>query len=144
GVRTRYTTPFFNALRAYSQKPTGVFHALPIARGKSITRSHWIRDMEQFYGSNVFLAETSATTAGLDSLLQPNGSLKLAQEAAARAFGAKRTFFVTNGTSTANKIVLQALVRPGDLVLVTRDCHQSHHYALMLCGGLPVYLDPYP
>jgi len=52
--------------------------------------------------------------------------------------------FVTNGTSTANKIVLQALVAPGDLVLIDRDCHKSHHYGLVLSGAYPVYLDSYP
>ena len=144
GIRARYDTPFFSALRDYSQRPTGVFHALPIARGKSVTKSHWIRDMESFFGPSLFLAETSATTAGLDSLLQPHGSLRRAQDAAARAFGSDRTFFVTNGTSTANKIVLQALAGPGDIVLATRDCHQSHHYAAMLTGAQPCYLNPYP
>lgn len=144
GIRERYATPFFSALRSYSQKPTGVFHALPISRGKSISKSHWIRDMEDFYGTNVFLAETSATGGGLDSLLQPHGPLREAQEAAARAFGARRSYFVTNGTSTANKIVLQALLRPGDIVLASRDCHKSHHYSLVLTGCYPVYMDPYP
>ena len=144
GIRERYETPFFTALVEYSHKPTGVFHALPISRGKSITKSHWIRDMGEFYGPNIFLAETSATTGGLDSLLQPTGTLKRAQESAARAFGARKTFFVTNGTSTANKIVMQALVRPGDIVLVSHDCHKSHHYSLMLSGAYPVYLDAYP
>ncbi len=144
GISERYDTPFFTALRNYSHKPTGVFHAMPLSRGKSIAKSHWIRDMEEFYGQNIFLAETSATTGGLDSLLQPHGSLKQAQALAARAFGAKRTYFVTNGTSTANKIVMQALVRPGDTVLVSRDCHKSHHYALILAGAHPVYMDPYP
>ena len=66
----------------------------------------------------MFLAETSSTTGGMDSLLQPTGPLKKAQEMAAEAYGSLRTFFVTNGTSTANKIVLQALVAPGDLVLI--------------------------
>lgn len=144
GIHARYSTPFFTALREYSKKPTGVFHAMPISRGKSISKSHWIRDMETFYGTNIFLAETSSTKGGLDSLLQPHGTLKEAQENAARAFGSKKTFFVTNGTSTANKIVMQALVRPGDIVLVSRDCHKSHHYALILAGALPVYMDPYP
>jgi len=60
------------------------------------------------------------------------------------AYGSQRTFFVTNGTSTANKIVLQALVEPGDLVLIDRDCHKSHHYGLVLSGAYPVYLDSYP
>ena len=139
GIHDRYETPFFNALREYSHRPTGVFHAMPISRGNSIHKSHWIRDMGEF-----FLAETSATTGGLDSLLQPQGTIKRAQEKAARAFGAHRSFFVTNGTSTANKIVVQALLSPGDIALVSRDCHKSHHYALVLSGADPVYLDPYP
>ena len=94
----------------YSRQPTGVFHAMPISRGKSIIKSHWIQDMGEFYGMNIFLAETSATSGGLDSLLEPTGPIKKAQDLAARAFGAQRTYFVTNGTSTANKIVVQALV----------------------------------
>ena len=144
GIRSRYEAPFFDALRRYSAKPTGVFHALPIARGKSMTSSHWARDMLDFYGTNIFLAETSATSGGLDSLLQPRGPIKKSQDLAARAFGAQHSFFVTNGTSTANKIVLQALIQPGDIVLIDRDCHKSHHYAMVLAGAMPVYLDSYP
>jgi len=144
GVNMRYETPFFSALREYSKQPTGVFHAMPISRGKSITKSHWIRDMGEFYGMNIFLAETSATSGGLDSLLDPHGPIKKAQELASRAFGSRKTFFVTNGTSTANKIVVQSLVRPGDIVLVDRDCHKSHHYGMVLGGGHVVYLDSYP
>jgi arginine decarboxylase len=144
GVGERFRTPFFNALREYAKQPTGVFHALPLARGKSIMNSNWIGDLLQFYGSNLFMAETSATSGGLDSLLDPVGPLKLAQEYAARAFGARRTYFATNGTSTANKIVVQALVRPDDIVLVDRNCHKSHHYGLVLAGAQVAYLDSYP
>jgi len=144
GVNRRYESPFFTALKAYSKQPTGVFHAMPISRGKSISKSHWIRDMGDFYGMNIFLAETSATSGGLDSLLEPQGPIKKAQELAARAFGARQTFFATNGTSTCNKIVVQALARPGDIVLVDRDCHKSHHYGLVLSGAEVVYLDSYP
>jgi len=144
GIRERYETPFFTALKEYSQKPTGIFHAMPISRGNSVFKSRWMRDFGEFYGRNMFLAETSATTGGLDSLLQPTGPLKKAQQMAAEAYGAQRSFFVTNGTSTANKIVLQALVEPGDVVLVDRDCHKSHHYGLVLSGAYPVYLDSFP
>jgi len=144
GVGERYRTPFFNALKEYSKQPTGVFHALPIARGKSILNSNWIQDMAQFYGLNLFMAETSATSGGLDSLLDPVGPIKLAQEYAARAFGARRTYFATNGTSTANKIVVQALVKPNDIVLVDRNCHKSHHYGMVLAGARVAYLDSYP
>ena len=144
GIETRYQTPFFTALRKYSKQPTGVFHALPISRGKSITKSHWITDMVEFYGMNIFLAETSATSGGLDSLLEPVGPIKKAQELASRAFGSRRTYFATNGTSTCNKIVVQALVKPGDIVLVDRDCHKSHHYGLVLSGAQVTYLESYP
>ena len=144
GIHERFDAPFFSALTEYSLKPTGVFHALPISRGKSISKSHWIQDMGRFYGTNIFLAETSSTTGGLDSLLQPTGPLKVAQEKVARAFGSRQSFLVTNGTSTANKIVTQALVVPGDLVLLSHDCHKSHPYALVLAGAQAVYLDPYP
>lgn len=144
GVLERYETPFFSALKEYSKKPTGVFHAMPISRGNSIFKSRWIQDFGDFYGRNMFLAETSATTGGLDSLLQPTGPLKKAQVMAGNAYGSQLTFFVTNGTSTANKIVMQALVQPGDVVLIDRDCHKSHHYGLVLAGAFPVYLDSYP
>ena len=144
GISERFNTPFFSALKEYSQKPTGIFHAMPISRGNSVFKSKWIKDFGDFYGRNMFLAETSSTTGGMDSLLQPTGPLKKAQEMAAQAYGSQRTFFVTNGTSTANKIVLQALVEPGDLVLIDRDCHKSHHYGLVLSGAYPVYLDSYP
>jgi len=144
GVGERFETPFFSALKEYSQKPTGVFHAMPISRGNSVFKSRWITDFGDFYGRNMFLAETSATTGGLDSLLQPTGPIKKAQEKAQQAYGSKKTYFVTNGTSTANKIVMQALVQPGDVVLVDRDCHKSHHYGLVLAGAFPVYLDSFP
>src|SRR4026208_1996888 len=112
GISDRYTTPYFDNLKKYAQRPIGTFHALPVARGKAIFKSTWIRDMGEFSGTNLFLAESSATTGGLDSLLEPTGNIKLAQDKAARAFGADRCYFATNGTSTSNKIVAQAVMRP--------------------------------
>ena len=144
GLQDRYSTPYFDNLKKYAQRPIGTFHALPVARGKSIFKSNWIRDMGEFYGANLFLAESSATTGGLDSLLEPTGNIKVAQEKAARAFGADHAFFVTNGTSTSNKIIHQAVCRPGDIVLIDRDCHKSHHYGLVLAGAQPYYIDAFP
>ncbi len=144
GVAERFETPFFDNLKRYAQKPVGTFHALPIARGKSVFRSDWIRDMGEFYGPTLFLAESSATTGGLDSLLEPTGNIKKAQDAAARAFGADSVFFVTNGTSTSNKMVYQALCEPGDIVIVDRNCHKSHHYGCVLAGAQPYYVEAFP
>jgi arginine decarboxylase len=143
-IKDRYETPYFDNLKKYAARPMGTFHALPVARGKSIFKSNWIRDMGEFYGTNLFLAESSATTGGLDSLLEPTGNIKVAQDKAARAYGGDRTFFVTNGTSTSNKIIHQALLTPGDIVLIDRDCHKSHHYGIVLAGAQPLYIDAYP
>lgn len=139
-----YDTPFFAAIQEHARRPVGVFHALPVARGGSVVGSKWINDFADFYGLNLMLAETSATSGGLDSLLAPVHTLKKAQELAARAYGAKHTFFVTNGTSTANKIVHQALVSPNEVVMVDRNCHKSHHHAVVLTGARPAYLEAYP
>src|SRR4051812_34194334 len=144
GVQDRYDTPFFDNLKKYAQRPIGTFHALPIARGKSVFKSDWIRDMGEFYGLNLFLAESSATTGGLDSLLEPTGNIKKAQDKAARALGADRVFFVTNGTSTSNKMAVQALLAPGDIAIVDRNCHKSHHYGMVLSVAQPLYVEAYP
>src|SRR3982075_1514478 len=144
GVQDRYETPFFDNLKKYAQRPIGTFHALPIARGKSVFKSDWIRDRVEFYGPNLFLAESSATTGGLDSLLEPTGNIKRAQDKAARAFGADQVFFVTNGTSTSNKMAVQALLAPGDIAIVDRNCHKSHHYGMVLAGAQPLYVEAFP
>jgi arginine decarboxylase len=82
-----YDAPFFAAIQNHARRPVGVFHALPVGRGGSVVTSKWIRDLADFYGMNLLLAETSATSGGLDSLLAPTGAIKKAQDLAARAFG---------------------------------------------------------
>jgi arginine decarboxylase len=144
GVADRFSTPHFDNLKNYAARPIATFHALPIARGKSIMKSNWIRDMGEFYGQNLFLAETSATTGGLDSMLEPTGNIKVAQEKFARAVGADHVFFVTNGTSTSNKMVYQAVTAPGDIVIADRNCHKSHHYGMVLSGAQPLYVEAFP
>ncbi|MEI7843523.1 MAG: hypothetical protein WCI39_10900 [Gallionellaceae bacterium] len=144
GVRNRFSTPFFDALQAYSRQPKGVFHALPLSRGASVKDSPWIHDMLDFYGDNIFLAETSSTQGGLDSLLDPTGAIKQAHLKTAESFGADASYFVTNGTSTSNKIVCQANMTPGDIVLISADCHKSIPYGVMLTGAYPIFLETYP
>lgn len=144
GIRNRYYTPFFDALQAYGRQPKSVFHALPLSRGSSVKASPWIHDMLEFYGDNIFLAETSSTQGGLDSLLDPTGAIKQAQVKTAETFGADASYFVTNGTSTSNKIVMQANLQPGDIVLISADCHKSIPYSVMLTGAYPIFLETYP
>jgi len=144
GVGDRFSSPHFDNLKKFAARPIGTFHALPIARGKSIMKSNWIRDMGEFYGQNLFLAESSSTAGGLDSMLEPTGNIKIAQEKFARAVGADHVFFVTNGTSTSNKMVYQAVTKPGDIVIADRNCHKSHHYGMVLSGAQPLYVEAFP
>lgn len=77
----------------------------------------------------------------LDSLMEPTGVIAEAQKVAAKAFGARRTFFATNGTSTANKVIFQTLLAPGNKLLLDRNCHKSVHHGVVLSGAYPIYLD---
>jgi len=145
GIQDRFDNPVLRQSQEICAAPDRTFHALPIARGKSVFRSDWIRDMGEFYGLNLFLAESSATTGGLDSLLEPTGKH---QEGAGQGGPARsarnRVFFVTNGTSTSNKMAVQALLAPGDIAIVDRNCHKSHHYGMVLAGAQPLYVEAFP
>lgn len=149
-----FHAPFWEGLKSLADSPVVSFHALPVGSRRSQSPS--LKDFIKFYGVNIFRAETSLAGGPLDSLLKPSGSLKLAQDKAAVTFGVRTgarpsevatcihgTRFVTNGTTTANKIVLGAHVRPQEYVLIDRNCHISHHYALAHCHAHPVYLQPF-
>ncbi len=144
GLEQRYATPFFDALRSYAAKPKGVFHALPISQAQSINNSHSIADVVDFYGTGIFAAETSSTLGGMDSLMDPKGSISQAQNKAAKVFQSQQSFFITNGTTSANKIVMQANLCPDDIVLISSDCHKSIPYSIFLSGAKAIFLETYP
>src|SRR5258708_14555495 len=98
--------------------------------------------MGEFYGPNLFLAESSATTGGLDSLLEPTGNIKVAQEKAARASGPDHVFFVTNGTSTSNNMVEQALLAPRAIMRANRHFHNPPHYGGVLARPISLSWTP--
>ena len=144
GINQRLDTPFFNALCSYSRKSKVNFHALPISQCQSLKDSVWMDDVINFYGSEIFNAETSSTMGGMDSLMDPKGSICQAQNKAATLFQSQQTFFITNGTTSANKIVMQANLRPDDIVLISSDCHKSIPYSILLAGANPIFLETYP
>ncbi|STJ58898.1 Ornithine decarboxylase [Escherichia coli] len=95
-----------------------------------------------FFGENVFRADMCNADVKLGDLLIHEGSAKDAQKFAAKVFHADKTYFVLNGTSAANKVVTNALLTRGDLVLFDRNNHKSnHHGALIQAGATPVYLE---
>src|SRR5438445_12655772 len=90
-------------------------------------------------GEHVFDADLSVSVPMLDSLMEPKGVIAEAQAMAAKAFGARRTYFATNGTSTANKVIFQTLLAPVGKLLLDRSCHKSVHHVVVLSGSHPVY-----
>jgi ornithine decarboxylase len=93
-------------------------------------------------GENVFRDDICNAMVSLGDLLIHEGPALAAQKQAAVIFGADRTYFVLNGTSSANKAVNTALLREGDIVLFDRNNHKSNHQgALITAGAIPIYLE---
>jgi len=96
----------------------------------------------QFFGENMLRADVCNSVDELGQLLDHTGPVAASERNAARIFGADHLFFVTNGTSTSNKIVWHYTVAPGDVVLVDRNCHKSVLHAITMTGAIPVFLTP--
>jgi arginine decarboxylase len=140
-IQERARTPFYDALRSYVWMAKDQWHTPGHSSGESLRASPWVSDFYEFMGEHVFDADLSVSVPMLDSLMEPKGVIAEAQAMAAKAFGARRTFFATNGTSTANKVIFQTLLAPGEKLLLDRNCHKSVHHGVVLSGGHPIYLD---
>ncbi|WP_449284292.1 Orn/Lys/Arg family decarboxylase [Lysobacter cavernae] len=134
--------PFFKALIKHAAESNYSWHTPGHAGGVAFTKSAVGRAFHQFYGENTLRSDLSISVPELGSLLDHSGPIKAAEAEAAQNFGADHTFFVTNGTSTANKIVWHGTVGRGDVVFVDRNCHKSLLHALVMTGGVPVYFTP--
>ncbi|KRG39714.1 lysine decarboxylase [Stenotrophomonas panacihumi] len=134
--------PFFGALIHHAAESNYSWHTPGHAGGVAFTKSPVGRAFHQFFGENTLRSDLSISVPELGSLLDHTGPIREAEIEAARNFGADHTFFVTNGTSTANKIVWQGTVGRGDVVFVDRNCHKSLMHSLMMTGGIPVYFTP--
>ena len=140
-IQERARTPFTDALKNYVWMAKDQWHTPGHSSGESLRGSPWVNDFYEFMGEHVFDADLSVSVPMLDSLMEPRGVIAEAQAMAAKAFGARRTFFATNGTSTANKVIFQTLLAPGEKLLLDRNCHKSVHHGVVLSGAHPVYLD---
>ncbi|MCL7462010.1 Orn/Lys/Arg decarboxylase N-terminal domain-containing protein [Pseudomonas sp. NW5] len=134
--------PFFRTLRRYSARARHTWHTPGHGGGVAYRKSPVGLAFQRFFGENTLRADLSVSVGELGSLLDHSGPLAAAEQRAARIFAADHSFFVINGTSTANKIVWHALVSRGDLVLVDRNCHKSVVHALVMTGAIPLYLEP--
>lgn len=96
----------------------------------------------QFFGENLLRADVCNAVDELGQLLDHTGPVGSSERNAARIFNCDHLFFVTNGTSSSNKMVWHATVAPGDIVVVDRNCHKSILHAIMMCGAIPIFLTP--
>jgi arginine decarboxylase len=140
-IQERSRTPFYDQLKNYVWMAKDSWHTPGHSSGESLRGSPWVNDFYDFMGEHVFDADLSVSVKMLDSLMEPTGVIAEAQTIAAKAFGARRTFFATNGTSTANKVIFQTLLAPGEKLLLDRNCHKSVHHGVVLSGAHPIYLD---
>ncbi len=134
-------TPFFGALVEYAEEGNQLWTCPGHNGGMFYNRSPIGRIFKEHLGDAVFRDDLDNSILELGDLLTHEGPALAAQKEAAAIFGAERTYFVLNGTSASNKIVLSALITDGDLVLFDRNNHKAAHQgALLVGGGIPVYL----
>jgi len=138
----RLLPSFFGELVRYTQEYKYAWHTPGHTGGVAFLKSPVGKLFFRFYGENTLRSDLSVSVPELGSLLEHTGVVGDAEADAARIFGAERTYFLTNGTSTANKVVFSGCVQPGDIVLVDRNCHKSVMYAIIMTGAVPVYLIP--
>lgn len=134
--------PFFKKLAEYVAESRYSWHTPGHMGGVAFLKSPPGKVFFDFFGENALRADISVSVPELGSLLDHSGVVGEAERHAAEVFGADRTYFVTGGTSSANKIVWKGAVTDGDIVLVDRNCHKSVMHAIILTGAIPLYLHP--
>ncbi|MCQ8896099.1 arginine/lysine/ornithine decarboxylase [Limnobacter humi] len=134
--------PFFRALVHYAQDGSYSWHCPGHSGGVAFLKSPVGQMFHQFFGENMLRADVCNAVDELGQLLDHTGPVAASERNAARIFNADHCFFVTNGTSTSNKMVWHANVAPGDIVVVDRNCHKSILHSITMTGAIPVFLTP--
>ena len=134
-------SPFFKALKEYTFTANSEFDCPGHQGGEFFMKHPAGKSFVDFFGENLFRADLCNADVKLGDLLIHEGPAYDAEKFAAKVFNADKTYFVLNGTSTSNKMALNAILTPGDLVLYDRNNHKSCcHGALIQGGAIPLYL----
>lgn len=134
--------PFFRALTHYAHDGSYSWHCPGHSGGVAFLKSPVGQMFHQFFGENMLRADVCNAVDELGQLLDHTGPISASERNAARIFQCDSLYFVTNGTSTSNKIVWHSVVAPGDVVIVDRNCHKSILHAITMTGAIPVFLMP--
>ncbi|WP_264737063.1 aminotransferase class I/II-fold pyridoxal phosphate-dependent enzyme [Cytobacillus firmus] len=133
---SQYKTPLFSGLLAHAKKDPVQFHIPGHKKGAGIDP-----EFREYIGDNA-LAIDLINIGPLDDLHQPKGIIKEAQDLAAEAFGADKTFFSVQGTSGAIMTMVMAVCGPGDKIIVPRNVHKSVMSAIVFSGATPIFIHP--
>ncbi|WP_219059943.1 Orn/Lys/Arg decarboxylase N-terminal domain-containing protein [Pseudomonas sp. UMAB-08] len=134
--------PMFGALVRFSQVYEYSWHTPGHTGGTAFLRSTVGRAFFDFFGENLFRSDLSISVGELGSLLDHSGPIGASEVYAAKVFGAHRTYHVTNGSSTSNRVILMASVTRDQVALCDRNCHKSVEHAMTMSGAIPTYLIP--
>ncbi|MCC2955453.1 arginine/lysine/ornithine decarboxylase [Massilia sp. IC2-477] len=134
--------PFFRALVNYAYDGSYSWHCPGHSGGVAFLKSPVGQMFHQFFGENMLRADVCNAVEELGQLLDHTGPVAKSERNAARIYNADHCYFVTNGTSTSNKMVWHSTVAPGDIVVVDRNCHKSILHSIIMCGAIPVFLMP--
>ena len=134
--------PFFKALIDYAEDGSYSWHCPGHSGGVAFLKSPIGQMFHQFFGENMLRADVCNAVEELGQLLDHTGPVAASERNAARIFNADHCFFVTNGTSTSNKMVWHHTVAADDVVVVDRNCHKSILHAIIMTGAIPVFLKP--
>ncbi|MDR3299567.1 MAG: arginine/lysine/ornithine decarboxylase [Candidatus Accumulibacter sp.] len=134
--------PFFRALTHYAADGSYSWHCPGHSGGVAFLKSPVGQMFHQFFGENMLRADVCNAVEELGQLLDHTGPVAASERNAARIFNCDHLYFVTNGTSTSNKIVWHSTVAPGDIVVVDRNCHKSVLHSIIMTGAVPVFLMP--
>ncbi len=140
--RATLLPPMFKALANFASQYEYSWHTPGHAGGTAFMKHPAGRAFVEFFGEELFRSDLSISVGEVGSLLDHSGPIGEAERNAARVFGADRTYFVTNGSSTSNRVILMASVTRDQIALCDRNCHKSVEHAMTLSGAIPTYLMP--
>ncbi|MCQ2754190.1 MAG: aminotransferase class I/II-fold pyridoxal phosphate-dependent enzyme [bacterium] len=133
----KVTAPIVDALKEAADNPTYQFHIPGHTKGNAI-----FKDFKKLVGEKVLNIDTTDEFDNLGTLHPATGPIKEAQELAAQAFGAQKTFFLLNGSTAGNLAIGMALTKKGKKVIINRNCHRSALTGLMISGAEPIWICP--
>jgi arginine decarboxylase len=140
--RAQMLPPMFGALVQFARRHEYSWHTPGHTGGIAFLKHPAGRAFFEFFGEELFRSDLSISVGELGSLLDHSGPIGAGERYAAGVFGAHRTYYVTNGSSTSNRVILMASVTRNQIALCDRNCHKSIEHSMTMSGAIPTYLVP--